>query len=40
MPIILQAEQYGPDFLTSDNIFTDTAGFKWLIVGLHTITLL
>jgi hypothetical protein len=34
-PIILFAEQYGPDFLTDDNIFTDTAGKKWLIGGLH-----
>ena len=34
-PIILYADQYGPDFITGNNIFTDTAGYKWLIVGLH-----
>jgi hypothetical protein len=35
-PIILYADQYGPDFLgAGNNTFTDTAGKKWLIVGLH-----
>jgi hypothetical protein len=37
-PIILWAEQYGPDFLgVGNNIFTDTAGKIWLIVGLHDV---
>jgi len=35
-PTILYAYQYGPDFLgAGNNTFTDTAGKKWLIVGLH-----
>ena len=34
-PIILWSEQYGPDFIRDNNIFTDTADKKWIIVGLH-----
>jgi hypothetical protein len=35
-PTILYADQYGLDFLgAGNNTFTDTAGKKWLIVGLH-----
>lgn len=34
-PIILWAEQYAATIPANDNIFTDTAGKKWLVVGLH-----
>ena len=36
-PIILLYSQYTEALRTSNNIFTDTASKKWLIVGLHDV---
>jgi hypothetical protein len=36
-PIILWTEQYAASIPANDNIFTDTAGKIWLVVGLHNV---
>ena len=36
-PIILLYTQYTAAIVTGNNIFTDTAGKKWIVVGLHNV---